>query len=454
MIVEELARFVLGLKHDDIPAAPARAGKAIFSDTIGCCFGGVRTDLGRLTIALCSNGARESSVVGATIKTSAPEAAFANAVLCNIIDYNDVTLVPVGHVSSEVVPCGLAAAELAGASGRELLTAMVAGYEVAIRVGLAIDYSSRSEMLGPVSLPTYHIFGATAAAGRLLGLDQVQLANALAIAATFAMMPANNYVSAKTSYMLKSMTHGVSARNAMTSVLLAQRGLDAPLDFFETTTTDAFWRRVRSDRFDRDRLTGGLGAEWLIEGVHLKAYPSCGWTHGATTAVDAALGDEPLDFDQVDEVRIETFRWAVEKDNRRPRSMADAIFSTPYAVAMTLLRVPRGPAWYSEASLKSAEVQALMDKIVLVEDPEATRAIPARQPTRATIKLRGRTLAASTDYMLGAPNAPMSESMKERKFLTLAQELMGTEAATSLSRLLGRIEVAATRTLCDAVRAE
>ncbi|HEU5321460.1 MAG TPA: MmgE/PrpD family protein, partial [Methylomirabilota bacterium] len=163
MLADEIARFVVGTRFEHFPPPVVATAKAVVLDTVGCCLGGVHTDLGRTVVGLCRGaGEGDATIVGVAGTASAAEAAFANAVLSNVIDYNDTTLDPVGHLSSEVVPAALAMAEVTGASGRDLLAAVVLGYEVAIRLGRAVAYSpALMRARGPVSLPTFHVFGAT-----------------------------------------------------------------------------------------------------------------------------------------------------------------------------------------------------------------------------------------------------------------------------------------------------
>lgn len=446
MLVDVLADFVQSTPFADIPSDVANHAKHVVWDTVGCCFGAADTELAKTIVDVCAgDSAGQSTIIGFSSRTSCAEAAFANGVNANLIDFNDTILDPVGHLSSEVVPVALAIAERVHASGRELIAAVTLGYEVAMRIGTACGYSKDlMKTLGPLSLPTYHIFGSVAAAGRLLGLSSTELANALGMAATVTAMPGGGLVGLKTSYMGKSVNHGYSARNAVTVALLAKRGLDAPRAFLESEEEEvAFSKRCRSDRFDASPIKDGLGSTWFVRKNHLKPLPSCRWTHAPTTALRAILASERIDPDAIEQIVIESFWWAISKSSKSPSTMAEGIYSTPYALVMTLLGVPPGPEWYAPSLMNDPRVRALMAKVVLVEDVEATRALPGRQRAKATVKLADRTLSASIEHMHGAPEHPLSEVEVAAKFVALATPIMSHDVARQLAdSLSGLVRVA------------
>ena len=445
MIADEISDYVVRTKFEHLPRAVVEQAKLILLDTIGCILGGAQLEIGRQIIALSTQmlHGKQATLIGCRNRTGYLEAVFANAFLSDILDYEDSTLDPVAHFSAEIIPAALAVGELKKAAGKDLLTAIVVGYEVGIRIGSAISYSADlSRRRQGTSFATFQILAATVTAGKLLGLSKEEMANALGTAATVTMMPGAKLVSSTTSYMSKSVEPAASARNAVTAAMLARHGLDAPHDFLEVDSEHAFWARYRSDRCNFERMTEKLGQEWAILRTEFKPFPSCRWTHAPATAALNIMRSEKVNPQDIEEIIIESHYGAVKGvlgalGNKKPRNMAEATFSTPYAVATILLGVPPGPLWYAQETLKRQDVRDLLEKVELIEDPKATEVFPIKHRGRATILLKGgRSLVGQTEYMKGSPENAMSKEELVGKFKALSDAFLTQDDATRICEMI------------------
>ena len=263
--VEKLADWALSIRTDDIPQATLQQAKLLLLDTIGCGYAALDEEASRAVIATMAEtgGAPQCTVIGSTNKTSAPGAVLLNGALVRILDLNDYANTKSGQIGghpSDNIPVALAAAELSGASGRDVLAAIVVGYEIYGRLKNATDDAGDWDGIMVSG------FAAPAMAARLMGLDRVTLANALALSGARAPTPLvvrHGAISAA-----KSVANALIAQNAMQATLLARHGMTGPLDLFENPHgLGSLFPKLDGS------LTAPLARECFLMGCHVKAYP-------------------------------------------------------------------------------------------------------------------------------------------------------------------------------------
>src|SRR5438552_7092509 len=228
--IEQLANWAMQPRAQDIPEAAVNQAKVLLLDTIGCGYAAYEEEAAHAVLATLKElgGAPQCTVIGSAIKTSAPNAVLVNGSLIRILDLNDYVNTKSGQIGghpSDNIPVALAAAELAGSAGRDVLAAIVLGYEIYGRLKELMDRDSDWDGV------TVSGFVAPAMAGRLLGLDKGQLAQALALSGARAVTPAavrQGDISAA-----KSVANALVAQNGMQATILAKHGLTGPLDPFE-----------------------------------------------------------------------------------------------------------------------------------------------------------------------------------------------------------------------------
>ncbi len=295
----ELARFAAELTYEKIPSPVIEHIKLCLLDTFGCgLFGSTLPWAGIVAdFAQDLGGKRESTVWGRHFKVSAPNAALANGTAVHSFELDDLHKTSIVHPGAIAVPPALALAEnIGGCDGRELLTAVVAGYEVAIRVGMSVGTSHLQRGFHPTG--TNGTFGAGAAAGRIIRLDSHKMAPDLGIAGT----QAAGLMAAQYSAMVKRMHAGRAAQSGVYGALLAQRGLTGITNILEADYGG--YCKAMADVSNMDKLTVGLGEEFETARVGFKPYAAGGSTHTAHEAVKSIMEKSNLTADMIDKITI------------------------------------------------------------------------------------------------------------------------------------------------------
>jgi 2-methylcitrate dehydratase PrpD len=437
-----LTRFAAGLSLDKVPAHVVRMVKRLILDHPGCALGGSRTPLARAATDVATADGTGPAVVVGTARRAAPgAAAFANAMAANALDYDDTGAT--GHPGSTVIPAALGLAEAQGRPGREFLTAVLAGYEVWIRIGAGVQpsWARRVEVYGSGTTQT---FGAVAAAGRLLGLAPDEMLSAFGLAGAFAPLPHEakfGWDEDRLSWVKDNVAWPAEA--AVRAARLAARGFRATHTILDGER--GLVRMMGSDRYEPDRMVRDLGTEWEVGGVSLKPYPCCRWIHSTLDAlrdVIAQHGVRPKDVRGVAVRSIEAFpNWF---HGRRPPTMVDAQFSVPHAVAMVVLERPRAE-WWQASSRTDPAVLDMMDRVALEVDPAAQAAWTtirhsARIPVTVAVETAAATIEHARRHARGGSDEPLTDDEAERKYRELAEPVLGAPGAARVRELVDRLE--------------
>ena len=281
-ITETLADFITETQFSDLPGEVAHEAKRVLLDSIGCAIGGISSDLGRISIEFSRRlgGPPESSIIGTGDKVSCANAAFANGELINALDYDAMST---GHDVPTVIGGALALAEICQVSGEDLILAIALGNEVSARViaaaggklaglGLKADEAGRVVTGEAVTGYANSVFGAAAATGKVMSLNQEKIANALGIAGyvcipnTIAKMMHTTPIK-----MSKYAIFGWAAQGGVSSALLADLGFLGDTDVFEGE--HGFWRYTGSTYWEAERVVEDIGRKWIHE-ISYKQYPA------------------------------------------------------------------------------------------------------------------------------------------------------------------------------------
>ena len=384
--IEELARWVLAPRNEDIPDQAIKQAKLLVLDTIGCGYAALDEESARAVLATLADlgGAPQCSVIGRTAKTSAPNAVLVNGALIRILDLNDYVNNRKGEIGghpSDNIPVALAAAEMAGASGRELITAIVIGYEL---FGRAKDLIARDSPWDGVTISG---LVAPAIAGRLMRLDASHLAQALALSCARAPTPLavrHGAISAA-----KSFANALVAQNGMQATLLARHGVTGPLDLIESPYG---LRPVFSNTTALAELTTPLPAESYIMRANIKAYP-CLATGQAIVAAGLALHEQVKAKLNGDVSRLSAIRVAMadmpflrrQKDDPgriNPTSREAADHSFNFLAAVSLLDGAFGLAQFENERWNDAAVRAVMGRLEIAVDAALNARSPGSFPCR------------------------------------------------------------------------
>jgi len=441
---KKLAAYAVKTRFEDYPEDVVGQVKLLLLDSLGCMFGGTQTALGGAIVAPLKSmgGQPEASIIGAGQKVPTIQAAFANGTTANALDYDD-TLLGIGHPGAPVIPAALAMAEWRRASGKALLNAILVGYDVGDRIGLAIQpsYERLQKVWG---VGTWQTLGAAAAAAKVLDLDLNQTLNAYGVAGATAPLPNTQKwgwdLSERPIHWVKEPT-GWPSWTGSTAAVLARNGFVG--NRYILDGENGFWIMAGSDRCDFEKMTRGLGSEFEVNNIAIKPYSSCRWQHAALDAVNNLKISHRLQPDDIQDIAVHSFAWVKTHEVYNPVDMVDAQFSIPYTVAMVLLGLHPGPAWYAAETMNSKAVADIMAKVHVAVDPRIDRAyfeddrISARVVFTTT---SGDVFEKLVDVPSGDPKNPVSREFVIEKFKNQARYVLDAEQVDRVVEYVDKLE--------------
>jgi 2-methylcitrate dehydratase PrpD len=330
---EKIARFIVDTDYNDIPRDAVEKAKRTALDCMGTALAGVGEPVSQTTTAYVTKlgGQPQVSVIGASLKVPAPDAALANGAIAHALDYDDCGM-KIGHPSVMVLPAVLSLGEHLGASGEEILAAYILGLEVEGKLALHADFKLMQARLNHQSW--YGSVGAAAACAKLLRLDKAKTRMALGIGANYACGLAANHGS-----MVAPMAAGNGCRTGVVAALMAREGITANPDIIEAK--NGFYDTlVGPGRYDAERMAESLGNPFYIlsPGLGLKKYPSCYHTHRALDGVFQLLEEHRLSDKDITEVDVGTSERAMRVlAFSEPRTPYQAKYSMPHCIAAAVV---------------------------------------------------------------------------------------------------------------------
>ena len=368
------------------------------------------------------------------------DAAFVNGVASTWHDLDEGNLHTKGHAGVQIVPAALAEAEAEGLSGKNLMLALIAGYEVGCRV-----YGASAIRLAVHPHGTYGPLAAAVALGVLRGIEGPLMADVISVAAGLGVAASrqtlNDGASVRNGYT------GLSGRNGFLAHDLAGAGITGEHDPFASV-----FGRIYGTAFSSDAATGGLGLEWKLMRNYFKLHPSARYVHSALDLADVLIPD--LDLTMIESVTMDTYAMAATMAATDVATPFGTRFSIPIAVAARLLGVEGKLDDEGVAPLDNQVLHALARRVAVRENPAFTRAWPDRQISEMRIVTRdGTSRHATADFIVGEAERPHPETAMEQKFLTLTAPSWGSEATATLAALRRIESVPDMRTLTTGWRA-
>jgi len=437
-ILDFLSDYAVSMTYEKLSESVVHQVKRRVIDTLGCAMGSYHMrppEIARAH-ALEVTSSPGSTVLG-TRHQSAPElAAFANGVMARYSDFNDMSVGRKSGHPSDNIPAVLAAAEYAGADMHSTIAGIVLAYEVQDRVGdVCADVIDRGwDYVVFVSLAS------AAGAGRAMGLNKEQMANALAVA----VVPNGGMFQTRVGQlsMWKGCAAANAARNGIFAALMARRGLTGPDQAFEGSCgfNKQFGVTVKLPTL------GGGDVPYTLEQSRFKNYPC---DYEAQCCVTPALELHKAlkgKMSEVEKIEIETYEHGVQcsadtRDKWNPTSRETADHSLPFVVAVAL---SRGSLWiddFVDERIRDPKIHAVMQKIEVRATEEFTRAWPEAYPFRITVITRsGQKHVQEVYYAKGHPKNPMTDQEIEAKFRRLAEPVMGQAAVKRALSELWRLE--------------
>ncbi len=440
---ETIASWTTRLTIDDIPDEVVEQAKLHVLDVLGCGLAAHAEGIageGRATMAELG-GVAQATVIGTQERLPAVNAAFANAMLCHGLDFDDTHSDSVSHVSAVVAPAALAAGESAHADGAEVLAAIVAGNEVVCRIGMAAPGAFHKRGFHPTAI--CGIFGGVAAVSRLGGADADATTRALGIAGSFA---SGLFAYLEDGTPTKPMHPAWAAHGAYVATRLAAHGAVGPRSVLEGKfgLYHAFLGAEQGE-VDIAGQLADLGRRWETPRIAYKPYPVCHFMHGSLGAAAEALGERTLSPAEIDEVVVSVPAAGVSlvlepaAQKVAPRSDYEGKFSLQYSVASMLVRGHVSVADFTDEAITDPAVLDVARRVRYETREYAT--YPQAFPGATVVRLTdGTVLEADFPHQKGGPENPLSHDEVRAKFRENASLALAEPEVVALEEAILSLE--------------
>jgi len=444
-ITQELAKYCSELKFNQLPEEVIDRVKYFFLDFIGVACRGSKENSSQSMyrfVKEMGRGPKNGVIIGTKEKTSFLYAALANGTSSHAIEMDDVHNEASLHPGVVVFPSVLAMGEMLGRTGRSFIEAAVIGYEVMIRLGRALGPENTYKR-GFHPTGTCGIFGSSAAASKMLGLQEKRMVSAMGIAGSQA---AGSMEYLAQGAWTKRLHAGWAAHSGMMAARLAQKGFQGPTSIIEGR--DGFLHAY-SNGADPNKVLEGIGSVFEILRTSVKPHACCRYMQPPIDALLKIGKENDIEVDQVEKVKLGILRAGaplianpIEK-KYDPQSVVDAQFSMPFGAAVALLYRKAGLEEFQLPNIRSEKVKELMRRVECRVDPDLERTFPKQWCGTAEILMKdGKRHFAKIDYPKGDPENPISwEEMIEKfyhltgRFLTKERRLKIVDQVKKLEKI-------------------
>lgn len=441
-IAETYAEFCAQVTYDDLPQEVVEGAKHVILDTIGIAIGSVRLESTDAILEGTRDRNKNSSgtTVLATGEQMGPEySTLVNGTLAHSLDYDDTHREASIHPGSPVIPAALAAGEEVDALGKELLTAIVAGYEITCRLGMAVNPESHYER-GFHMTGTCGLFGATAAAGILYAFGEDEFISAFGINGSQA---AGSLQFLENGGWNKRAHPGLAGHSALLSTSFAKEGFDAAIQPIEGVRG---FLQGYSDDPNPQKATADLGKEYELLRVGIKPYPCCRYMHTPIDVLFELMKGGDINHEDVEEVIVKIVGPGVkitgDPTNRYPQSMVDGQFSMPFGAALALVYRDCGIEAFLDAIEGGVndDIKRIIDVTTVTETDWIDDAYPERWPAEVTVKTKSGTYSGQTEYAKGDPENPLSWEELVEKYENLTEPVMSEENTAEGRKAIANLE--------------
>jgi 2-methylcitrate dehydratase PrpD len=419
-----LAKYVANTVYEDLPEKAVEMAKMSLLDAIGVTLaaGGLCEECRAFVeIAMESGGKKESTILGFQAQVPAHMAAFANGSMAHALDFEDAHDLALVHPNAATVPAALAMAESIGkVNGKDFIASLAVGCDIVCRLGLA--FNENPGEYGWYIPPILGSFGAAAAAGKLLNLDETGILDAFSLTLCQSTCSAELRYSPRSD--IRSVRDAFAAKAGILAARLAQKGVKGFEHPFEGKA--GLFSLYSKGNYDGTRLIEGLGKGFEGANVSFKPWPSCRGTHTYIEAALHILKENALEPKDIADIRVivSSFnRMLCEPEHvkRAPQKVIDAKFSIPFTVATALYHKDVGLEHFTPERLKDNNVLRLAQKIRYDLDP----GLGLRDATRGFLEIKtkdNKIYAKRVDQAYGHPDKPISKEGLTKKFMDCADK--------------------------------
>lgn len=441
MAINEFVKNFVNTRYEDIPAAAVDSAKKEVLDSLATALGGSSKAGVKELVDMAREwgGSKQSTVMAYGFKCPAPNAAQVNGTMIHALDYDDGHQTALVHIGCITISTAFAVAErMGGVSGKELITAIVLGGDFIARLGLASRPGTSALDSGWHPTTLFGFLGSAAVAGRIMGLNEDKMINALGLA-YHQCGGAGSGVS--DGALAKRMGPGMAAKAGITAALMAERGITGERDPLEGKT--GLFKTYMGGDYDPKVLTADLGKRFEVVNIGDKPYPCCGLTHACIDAALALINKYDIVPDRIKEVTVfvgqSTYDLSQPAEIKRaPRTIIDAQFSVPYVVATTLVRGKVTVDDFTNEAIKRPEILKMAQKVNTRLEPAMNR--HGVGPGRVTITIQdGAAYTEKVEFCLGSVARPMSFEDVDRKFRECAACSIKPLPKNTVEKVIGMV---------------
>ena len=430
-----LAEFAAGTQLNDISAAARERARWVIADSIPVIAAGMQQPEMQAFVARQLTGAAPGTawVIGAGKRAGALDAALLNGTAGTWLELDEGNLFAKGHPGIQVVPAAVALAQESGYSGAELLRAVALGYEVSARISRAAQMRLAFHPHG-----TYGVIGAAIAAGVLKRFNAAQMLELINCASTMGM--ATSRQTLLDGATVRNIFTGHSGYMGLTAARLVECGFTGEID----SVGNVYGKGVYSEKFDPELAVAGLGSEWLIAQSYFKLHPIGRYAHSAIDALEDLLAKVPggrLTVDGIERIEVKAYMLAASLAGKNIVSSFGARFSVPFALASILYHGRSGLKSFDDAAVANPQVQSLVQRVDLQEEPSFTARYPQEQPVTVRIVMKdGVVYDGRCIVTKGEPANPHKPAELAGKFFELGEPVWGKPATQKLYDRLMQLE--------------
>ena len=424
--LDQISRFVVKTDFKDLEPTVIEQAEKVIYDTVGAIASGAQQkEPTEMTKRLTSfSGKAISTVIGRKKKTDPLNAALINGAAGTWLELDEGNQFARGHAGIHVVPAALAMGEKKGVSGKDFLTALVLGYEIACRIGIASKLRMTMHPHG-----SWGTIGAAVTVAKLMKLKVNQMKTLINIASSMTLATSR-----------KTMLEGGTVRNLYAGVsgymgILAYHLLMSGFTG-EPDGIGSVYGGVVSDSFSPEMMVEELGSRYEITRNYFKEYACCRYNHSSLDAIFKIMEKQKggkFDPKSIESINVETYSLAAQLSNKNPDNMLSAKFSVPFAIATTIIHGNSGVASFLPDKVNQLKIKELAARVDVVEKPEFTQMMPSRRPSAVTVRLKNGEEFEETVYISkGDIEDPYTTEQLEAKFLNLTTPVYGKKKAKEI----------------------
>ena len=427
-ITQTFGEFLADTSFTAIPDNAVLAAKKIIADSFGVIVGGVaEADIQAMIYQMQCMENGEATILGTSLRADMMTASLINGTAGTVLEMDEGHQFAKGHPGMHILPALLAYSEVNPISSEDFLKAFVLGYDVAARIGLASSLSPNMHPHG-----TWGGVGAAAALGVVEKLDAIEIANLLNIASSLTLATSR-----------KTMLEGGTVRNTYTGVAnqIAHLSLSLLKSGFsgEQDGINSVFGGVVSSRFDHNLAFEELGTRFEVCRNYFKLHACCRYNHATLDALHNLMEKHETlaNLDGIKNINVESYNLAAELEDPKPRNVLACKFSIPFAIATTLFHRSSDVLSFTEEARQHPEIQALCQKVTIVENTSMTAQLPDFRPASVRVEMAdGQRFETQVKTNRGDWQDPYQEDDLKNKFMSLTARRWQQDKSAEIFKML------------------